>query len=284
MQASTPNSLGDSNPGPPSPRGKSQPLSLIFTRIGGALEPNDSLKESRDAFGHPFQYFSPRHTNRLVRQCISPPARAAHVPAGGRPLGESAARATCLTVSRAPAQPVSRDQSLVRVLKHRKFCELRTSQTFTREPADGGHQLCLQQCRGLSPHNCEHQIFRGKCISRGQQYSSHVQWWERCGCWRCSEEGHLPDISVIPAIISAYSEHYRSFFARWSGENRELAVVDIKDAEEADLLEILFKYCYAAGKFQDTFIAESSLDKLLKLLLLAHQATFLKCVETLCAS
>jgi hypothetical protein len=31
------------------PRGKSQPLSLIFARIGGALEPNDSLKESRDA-------------------------------------------------------------------------------------------------------------------------------------------------------------------------------------------------------------------------------------------
>lgn len=56
------------------------------------------------------------------------------------------------------------------------------------------------------------------------------------------------DISVIPAIISAYSEHYRSLFARWSGENRELAVVDVKDAEEADLLEVLFKYCYAAGK------------------------------------
>jgi hypothetical protein len=50
VQASTPNSLGDSNPGPPSPRRKSQPLSLsIFARIGGALEPNDSLKESRDA-------------------------------------------------------------------------------------------------------------------------------------------------------------------------------------------------------------------------------------------
>jgi hypothetical protein len=30
-------------------RGKSQPLSLIFARIGGALKPNDSLKESRDA-------------------------------------------------------------------------------------------------------------------------------------------------------------------------------------------------------------------------------------------
>jgi hypothetical protein len=49
VQASTPNSLGDSNPGPSSPRVKSQPLSLIFARIGGALEPNDSLKESRDA-------------------------------------------------------------------------------------------------------------------------------------------------------------------------------------------------------------------------------------------
>jgi hypothetical protein len=41
--------LRDSNPGPPSPLGKSQPLSLILARIGGALEPNDSLKESRDA-------------------------------------------------------------------------------------------------------------------------------------------------------------------------------------------------------------------------------------------
>jgi hypothetical protein len=50
VQASTPNSLGDSNPGPPSPRGKSQPLSLIFCEnSGGALEPKDSPKESRDA-------------------------------------------------------------------------------------------------------------------------------------------------------------------------------------------------------------------------------------------
>jgi hypothetical protein len=64
VQASTPNSLGDSNPGPPSPRGKSQPLSLIFARIGGALEPNDSLKESRDALVTHSSTFP--HATRLV--------------------------------------------------------------------------------------------------------------------------------------------------------------------------------------------------------------------------
>jgi hypothetical protein len=54
----------DSNPGPPSPRGKSQPLSLIFARIGGALEPNDSLKESRDALVTHSSTFP--HATRIV--------------------------------------------------------------------------------------------------------------------------------------------------------------------------------------------------------------------------
>jgi hypothetical protein len=64
VQASTPNSLGDSNPGPPSPRGKSQPLSLISVRIGGALKPNDSLKESRDALVTHSSTFP--HATRIV--------------------------------------------------------------------------------------------------------------------------------------------------------------------------------------------------------------------------
>jgi hypothetical protein len=64
LQATTPNSLGDSNPGPPSPRGKSQPLSLIFARIGGALEPNDSLNESRDALVTHSSTFP--HATRIV--------------------------------------------------------------------------------------------------------------------------------------------------------------------------------------------------------------------------
>jgi hypothetical protein len=64
VKASTPNSLGDSNPGPPSPRGKSQPLSLISARIGGVLEPNDSLKESRDALVTHSSTFP--HATRIV--------------------------------------------------------------------------------------------------------------------------------------------------------------------------------------------------------------------------
>jgi hypothetical protein len=63
-QVGTPDSLGDSNPGPPSPRGKSQPLSIIFARIGGALEPNDSLKESRDALVTHSSTFP--HATRIV--------------------------------------------------------------------------------------------------------------------------------------------------------------------------------------------------------------------------